>query len=233
MTVAQRFRRKLVRILDLLRNRLENENNSDMLTNGEARFLQALRRWYGDRKICLLDVGSASGEYSSYLPGATVYSFDGRQNYLVSDADGVRTFYVRTHAPELSSVNRLTYLDAKYGPVQEMQMRTRSLKSIIEEEGISHVSVLKIDTEGHEMHVLKGLGEYLNSDFIDFVQFEHGNAEADARLKTFYELFEEKGFRVAKIYRHSVDSVPYMSQNENLNYANYVAISGKISFIYS
>lgn len=197
MTLLQRLRRKTIFTLDKVRDFIENENNCDMRTNGEAHFLRALNGFYKG-KMTVIDVGSASGEYSSFIPSATVYSFDGRQNYLISDTDGTRTFYVRTGTPELSSVNRLEYLDSKYGPVEKIEMPTKSLKTVIEENNIKHISLLKIDTEGHEMHVLKGLGEYLRSDFIDFIQFERGNAEADCRLKTLYDLLGGGGLRYKK-----------------------------------
>ena len=201
-----------------------------MRTNGEAYFLHKLNNFYGGGGMTVIDVGSASGEYSAFLSKAIIHSFDGRQNYLISDFDGTRTFYVRNRALELSSVNRLEYLDSKYGPVEEITIPTKSLKTVIEENNIKHVSLLKIDTEGHEMHVLRGLGEYLRPDFIDFIQFERGNAEADSRLKSLYDLFEEKGFDIRKIYRFSIQKLPYMSQNENMNYANYVAVSKFINF---
>lgn len=229
MTLSQRLRRKVVSILDRVRDFLENENNCDMRTNGEAYFLQALNDFYKG-SMTVIDVGSASGEYSAFVPSAEVYSFDGRQNYLISDSDGIRTFFVRTGTPELSSVNRLEYLDSKYGTVEQIEMPTKSLKTVISENDIKHISLLKIDTEGHEMHVLKGLGEYLRSDFIDFIQFERGNAEADCRLKTLYDLFEKKGFSVRKMHHHSIEKIPYMSQNENMNYANYVAVSNNINY---
>ena len=212
-----------------MRDFIENENNCNMRTNGEAHFLRALNDFYKGT-MTVIDVGSASGEYSSFIPSATVYSFDGRQNYLISDIGGTRTFYVRTETPELSSVNRLEYLDSKYGPIEEIKMPTKSLETVIKENNIKHISLLKIDTEGHEMHVLKGLGEYLRADFIDFIQFERGNAEADCRLKTLYDLLGGRGFDVRKMYRHSIEKLPYMSQNENMNYANYVAVSKSVNY---
>lgn len=229
MTFQQKFQRKIVSILDKIRSFIENENNCDMTTNGEGHFLHSLNMFY-KKDMIVMDVGSASGAYSAFLPNAKVYSFDGRQNYLISDTDGTRAFYVRTNAPELSSVNRLSFLDSKYGPVEEIQMQTKSLKTVIEENNIKHISLLKIDTEGHEIHVLQGLGKYLRADFIDFIQFERGNAEADCRLKTLYELLESNGFEIYKIYRHSIKKIPYMSQNENLNYANYVAVNPKLNY---
>lgn len=229
MTLQQRVHRKIVSLLDRTRNYIKNENNCNMLTNGEAHFLHSLNKLYKE-KMTVLDVGSASGEYSAFLPNAVVYSFDGRQNYLISDTDGTCTFYVRTNFPELSSINRLSFLDNKYGPVEEMKMQTKCLKTVIEENGIEHISLLKIDTEGHEMHVLQGLGEYLQADFIDFIQFERGCTEADAPLKTFYDLFESKGFEVFKIYKRSIKKVPYTDKNENSNYANYVAVNPNLNY---
>ncbi len=41
-------------------NRLENNNNADISTNGESRFLQALGRSLGD-DLVLLDVGGNIG----------------------------------------------------------------------------------------------------------------------------------------------------------------------------
>ena len=228
MTLKQKIRRKIVSKLDKLRNFIENENNSNILTNGEASFLTSLNRFYKGVEIMLVDVGSASGDYSALIPSANVLSFDGRQNYLISDTNSKLTFYERDNFPELSSVNRLSYLDEKYGLVTEKEVPTKRLDSIIEEESIKHISLLKIDVEGHEMHVLRGMGEYLKSDFVDFIQFERGNAEADCRLKDMYDLLESKGFSIHKIYKKSIERIPYMSSNENLNYANYVAISNTV-----
>lgn len=230
MTFKQKIRRKLISKLDKLRNFLENENNSNMLTNGEAHFLRLLKNFFGNQKITLVDVGSASGDYSALVPDMDVFAFDGRQNYLISDINGSRTFYVRDNAPELSSVNRLSYLDEKYGPVTGVKVLTKRLDTIIDESQIKHISLLKVDTEGHELHVINGLGNYLRNDFIDFIQFERGNAEADCRLKDLYNVFESKGFSVYKIYQHSIEKIPYMSSNENLNYANYIAVSNIINF---
>lgn len=230
MNLKQRIRRKIVSKLDKLRNFLENENNSNILTNGEAHFLHLFRNFSKNKKVTVVDVGSASGDYHSLIPEAEVFAFDGRQNFLVSDINGSCKFYIRDRAPELSSVNRLSYLDDKYGPVTEKEVSTKRLDTLIEENQIKHISLLKIDVEGHELHVINGLGRYLRNDFIDFVQFERGNSEADCRLKDLYGLFESKGFSIYKIYRRSIEKIPYMSSNENLNYANYVAVSGVINF---
>jgi hypothetical protein len=230
MNFKQRIRRKLVSKLDKLRNFIENENNSNIITNGEANFLRIFKNFFKNEKITVVDVGSASGDYHSLISGADVFAFDGRQNFLVSDINGSRKFYIRDRAPELSSVNRLSYLDDKYGPVTEKEIPTKRLDALIKEYQIKHISLLKIDVEGHELHVINGLGHYLRSDFIDFIQFERGNAEADCRLKDLYSLFESKGFSIYKIYKRSIEKIPYTSSNENLNYANYVAVSDNINF---
>jgi hypothetical protein len=78
--------------------------------------------------------------------------------------------------------------------------------------------------------VLEGLGSYLRGDFIDFVQFEYGgtNLDSHTRLMDFYLLFEQSGFKVAKIMPKGLDIRPYNPWMDNFQYANFVAISTKI-----
>ncbi len=67
----------------------------------------------------------------------------------------------------------------------------------IEKNKIKHISFIKIDVEGHELKVLEGLGNYLNADFIDYIQFEYGGANLDSHssLLEIYEVLEKSNFR--------------------------------------
>jgi len=95
---------------------------------------------------------------------------------------------------------------------------------------VKHVHLLKLDVEGAEFRALTGLGEYLDPEFLDFVQFEYGGANLDARipLKAFFELFEAKGFVVARLLPTGLQVRAYRSWMDNYAYANYVAISRPI-----
>jgi hypothetical protein len=97
----------------------------------------------------------------------------------------------------------------------------------IEKKGLKHIDFVKIDVEGHELSAFKGFAEFLNSDFIDFLQFEYGGANLDSKtsLMEIYQLLEERGFRIAKMMPKGLEIRTYKPFMENYQYANYVAIS--------
>jgi len=80
--------------------------------------------------------------------------------------------------------------------------------------------------------VLKGLGDYLNPNFIDFVQFEYGGANIDSNitLKNLFEIFNKSDFRLGKLYPKNIIFAEYVPRMENYQYSNWVAVSNKIDF---
>ena len=93
-----------------------------------------------------------------------------------------------------------------------------------------HINFIKIDVEGHEVKVLEGLGNYLNKEFIDFIQFEYGGCNLDSKtsLMEIYNLLTNKGFKIAKILQKGLYLRNYNPDLENYVYSNYVAVSRKI-----
>jgi|LSQX01.1.fsa_nt_gb FkbM family methyltransferase len=68
--------------------------------------------------------------------------------------------------------------------------------------GITHIDLLKLDVEGHELEVLRGGYRMLAGGNISRVTFEFGGTHIDSRvfLRDFFELFEELGqFQMARI----------------------------------
>ncbi|GLI54154.1 FkbM family methyltransferase [Thermodesulfovibrio yellowstonii] len=100
----------------------------------------------------------------------------------------------------------------------------------IEENNIKHIDFIKIDIEGHELKAFYGFGSYLNSDFIDYIQFEYGGANLDSHtsLMDIYKFFEERNFSIAKIMQKGLELRKYSPFMENFMYANYVAISNRV-----
>ena len=88
---------------------------------------------------------------------------------------------------------------------------------------------LKIDVEGSEFEVMNGAGDFLRPDFVDFIQFEYGGTNLDARvpLKAFYDFLEPKGYVVAKVMSGGLRVREYSSWMDNYLYANYIAMSQK------
>lgn len=110
------------------------------------------------------------------------------------------------------------------------QINTKRLDEYIEQNDINHIDFIKVDVEGNEMRVFTGMGGYLNPDFIDYIQFEYGGANLDSMtsLMNFYELFESKGFVLAKVMPSGLQIREYEPFLENFEYSNYVAISKRL-----
>ena len=109
-------------------------------------------------------------------------------------------------------------------------IKTKRLDEYIEQNKLNHIDFMKVDVEGHEMCVFEGMGRFLNSDFIDYIQFEYGGANLDSMtsLMNFYELFESKGFRLAKMMPGGLQIRVHETFLENFVYSNYVAISERL-----
>jgi FkbM family methyltransferase len=237
-----RFRNKAAQWLYKAILRLENEGNADHRTNGEAHFVEMLAKEWGGRKRTLFDVGANVGEYTGFAcqsatkNGVTleVHAFEPVADYrgkgtfnkvAVADVDGFSVMYRRVKADGLSSMSRMTWLDRKFGGVEEVKVPTIRLDTYIRKNGIEHIDLLKIDVEGHELGVLKGIGDFLRPDFISYVQFEFGNAAGDAgtRLSYLYEILEARGYKIFKIFPKHLEGAPYTGLFEKAEYVNFVA----------
>ncbi len=71
---------------------------------------------------------------------------------------------------------------------------------------ITHIDLLKIDTEGWEYFVLEGFTNMLADKKVDIIQFEYGYTHADAKtlMKDFYKFFEVYGYKVGKLTQKGV-----------------------------
>ena len=100
----------------------------------------------------------------------------------------------------------------------------------IEKNSIEHIDLLKIDVEGHEIKSLMGFGKYLNSNFIDYIQFEYGGANLDSHtnLLDFYDLLLPAGFKITKIMNGYLELRDYNPRFDNFVYCNYIAVSKNI-----
>ena len=63
--------------------------------------------------------------------------------------------------------------------------------------GISVVDFMKIDVEGHELFVLRGLGELLSQRRVRAFTFEFGAANVNSRtfFREFWDLIHPAGYR--------------------------------------
>lgn len=92
--------------------------------------------------------------------------------------------------------------------------------------GVSHIDLLKLDTEGWEWPVLQGFADMLRDHMVSVVQFEYGYTHADLHklMGDFFRFFEDLGYVVGPLRKTGVNfrSFKY-SDNDFKSGPNYVA----------
>ncbi len=236
-------------------NRLENNNNADFHTNGEESFLKDYFSSLSE-KVTLFDIGGNIGgyseilirqcakrglDYSLHIFEPTRSSFEILKEKFSKD----KNVYLNSAGVSDSKTSAQIYYDAEKSGFASLYLRDLSafnvnmnkkekislvrLDGYIRKHKITVIDFLKIDIEGHELAAFRGMGKYLNGDFIKAIQFEYGGANLDSRttLHDLYQTLQQAGFVIAKIMKHGVEIRPYSLNMENYQYANYVAFSKK------
>ena len=106
-------------------------------------------------------------------------------NYAISNRNGYKKLYINKH--DLTSTflkfnlkNKWLHYKAKLfnSTINEMIQsveisKIRMLKNIINQKKIKKIDLTKIDTEGHELEVLKGIGKKINIIKYILIEFHH------------------------------------------------------------
>jgi len=226
----------------------ERVHRYDRERNGEKHLLETLAPIFRDRRAVLFDVGAHTGSWADLALAAfedcTCHCFEIspatfellRKKYSatqrvvlnptgLSDRPGEVDLHHSRDRTDVSSLH--LRLD---GVVYET---VRSLVTTGEvyarENGVDHVDVLKIDTEGHEYSVLAGFGALLAEGRIAVIQFEHNVFAVAARvfLKDFHDLLVPHGYLLGRLGPRGVAFKPYdIYTDEYFGGANFVAVHG-------
>lgn len=164
--------------------------------------LKLIREQVPSQELTMIfDVGANEGQsclpYSRALPDATIHAFEPvpttfeklcqnigeyknikAHNIAISSTSGT----VQMSATGTSTMNRI---EAAPEENRAITVQTQTVRTFCKNNGISHIDFLKIDTEGHDLYVLQGCGEFLQN--IDFIQCE---ASAN-RYNTFHNAFTD------------------------------------------
>ena len=240
-------------------NKIENNGNCHFDENGEKVFIENLFKTFkanGGGKV-VFDIGANVGEYSSMLldnskresvelelhlfePTKSCFEtiskkFENKHNIIlnnfgVSDSNDTAKIFYDKEQSGLASLYQRNLDSYNLQLNQSEEILLKRMDEYIEENNIEHIDFIKIDIEGHELKAFDGFDSYLNSDFIDYIQFEYGGANLDSHssLMEIYKFFEERGFGVAKIMPNALEVRQYSPFMDNFNYSNYVAVSNKV-----
>jgi FkbM family methyltransferase len=222
----------------------------DPALNGEAAYLARLAPF---RPRVLMDVGANVGEWAlaaaAAMPEATVHAFEIadstatelRRNaapfgarivvnpFGLSDRYGEILLYATPQSPTAASTVRsaVAVSAADHGITEVLEQTARVVRgdAYLAERGIEHVDLLKVDVEGAEFAVFRGLSEAFAQRRIDVVQFEYGQINLATRdfLADFHTFFAGHGYVVGKLFRDGVAFKPYAIEDEDFVGGNYIA----------
>lgn len=91
------------------------------------------------------------------------------------------------------------------------------------------IHVLKIDVEGHELSVLRGIGDLITN--IKLIQFEFSTANLDTQSTylDFWNFFDAHGFALFRVTpRGSVRIHRYVDTLGNYRLFNILAVAGRV-----
>ena len=257
-TQASLLKRKLRSFAWKVFNKIENNGNAKFEENGEKIFIENLFKTFkGDGVKIVFDIGANVGEYSSMLldnskkagvelelhlfePTQSCFEtiskkFESKKNIIlnnfgVSDSNTTAEIFYDEEQSGLASLYQRNLDSYNIQLNHSENISLKRMDEYIISNNIQHIDFIKIDIEGHELNAFNGFGSYLNSDFVDYIQFEYGGANLDSHssLMEIYKFFEERGFSIAKMMPNGLEVRKYTPFMDNFVYSNYVAITKRL-----
>lgn len=218
-----------------------------------------LKKYFKEEKLIMFDVGANVGNYAKKLKNkfsnAVIYAFEPNPNtfeilnrnlayinincYQVGlsstcSKHKIYTYVCDKHS-EHTSVYKNVLLDLhKANELVEIEFKNTTIDEFCQANKVERIDFIKIDTEGHEMEILKGASKMISEAKISVIQFEFNEMNVISRvfLKDFYELLYDR----YEMYRLDTDKLiplqEYSSKNEIFKFQNILAINRKFATFY-
>ena len=229
------------------------ENNGDMETNGELRFMQQ------NLPQCktIFDIGANWGQWTTLAlrsnPTANIHCFEPSpasfkrllsnhfpsnvvcNNFGMSSVPGEAKLYVFEALSGLNSLYQRHGLEGLGLSTQQCEetIHLDTVDYYCSQHGITTIDFVKVDVEGHELEVFKGMIRMLESGRIKIIQFEYGGCYIDAGvlLKDVFTFFKSFGYAFYKIFPKGLRPLlKYDQRLENFQYQNWAIIKNGCSF---
>ena len=214
-------------------------NNCDPKTNGEEKFFMNIK----NNIDLIFDVGCRSDSEFIHFTGEVHY-FDpmnefieqlktqpnlnrnayfnnfglGNENSQLYYYPRYQSFYDRITSCQFSDDSNKILLNIKKG------------KDYITNNNITKIDFLKIDTEGFELNVLQGFGDFLEN--IKIIQFEYGGTFLDSKKKLIdvIECLQQKGFHKFS-YLTNYGTELITNYDDHYQYCNIVCVNKNSEFV--
>lgn len=216
----------------------------DLMENGEAMFAAAMAPFVST----FIDVGANVGDWTAYMrsqaPESHGMAIDPSGSAIAqlrvrfgdepaievihaavtaSDAPAELTFFEEPDAGQTASL----VPGAAMANALSVKVATTTISQLIAHMGWAQLDLLKVDTEGYDLHVLRGCQPLLAAHRIGAVQFEYNSQWrlAGSSLLTAYQLLEEYGYAVYLLSPSGLHPFPIREIGDFFSYANFVALS--------
>lgn len=225
-------------------DRFNGDNNSNPETNGEYIFLRDQLRGV------VFDVGANIGDWASFAlatnqkinlhcfePSAATYDKLAQKkwpsnvwlnNLGLGEVESVLELHIVDEGSGMNSLYARRGVDAARA-IKKEQINITTIDGYCEKKGISKIDLIKVDVEGHELAVFKGMSQMLAKGLVRAIQFEYGGCNLDAKvsLGDIWYFLKPHGFRLYKLYPEGPRHVEkYQQSLETFKYSNWVAIHG-------
>lgn len=228
-----------------------SQNNCNIYTNGELRVMQTFLKKFR----VIFDIGSNIGEWTKLAldinKDLEIHCFEPSQytfkkliennfsdnvicnNIGLSSRKGERTFFIFENGSGLNSLYKRIgseYILGEKLQDKEETILLDTLENYCSERNIKEIDFIKIDTEGHELEVLKGGESLIKKGQIKVIQFEYGGTNIDSHvlLKDIFNFFNKLDYSFYKIFpKHLKLIKKYDSQFENFQYQNWLIVKNE------
>lgn len=220
-------------------------NDCSMDTNGEKNIGKLIRN--GD---VVFDVGAHVGEWSINMlknkSNIKLHAFeplpmlwDALQTNLkefnvifspnaLSDVNGESIFTYYAMHPGMSTLHQRPEVEKNLNmPPHFIHVKTQRLDDYCDENKITAIDFMKVDTEGNEWAVLLGANRILSSHAIGIIQFEYGGCYLDSKttLKQIYDYLKRYGYTIYRVFPNGVIKIDkWRDELETYMYSNYLAV---------
>jgi FkbM family methyltransferase len=209
----------------------------------------------GIMKPVFFDVGANVGEYSKllkfYFPESEIFAFEpipntysqllknfGNYGRCVNAGMGAeeKTATIFTYSDNLMSQHASLYEEIfnqfhKRSDLIRVDFELTTIDFFCNQENITNIDFLKIDTEGNELSVLLGAKRMLSEGKIKIIQFEFGECDVFSKvfLRDFYNLLTD--FNIYRLDTNQlINLFDYSVENEIFHFQNFIAVKKNLYF---
>ena len=241
-------------LLKLILKSLGYQNFGSHSYTGEKKFIQSLKKF--KPKVCI-DIGAHVGEFSNLLIeelGCKVIGFEPNKysfqelkklesqyqdnlktyNYAITNKNKKTYLYYGSNKSQLASLNqkftKISFIQNK----NKMKINGITLDKFFEKnKNIKRIDFIKIDTEGHELEVLKGAEKTIKKFKPSFIQLEfnwHQLYKNNSLLMFQKFLNNYEPYRILPFGPPLIKIDPHRPENNIFHLSNIVFIKKTINY---